>query len=72
MIDWTQVALALISLLGTVLTGLFANRAGRAATTAGEHADAARVASLRPPPAQGDRVTPVDGSARVRKAEPSQ
>lgn len=66
-IDWTQVLLALVTMLGTVLTGVFANRANRSAVSASAHADAARVASLRPVSPDAT-VTPVDGSASMRKA----
>lgn len=55
--DWTQVLMALITTLGTVLTTLFASRAkthsvnaADAAEVAKQSADVAVKASLSPPP----------------------
>jgi hypothetical protein len=47
-IDWTQIAITLITTVGTVLSGLFAARSRRHAGQAAESADRAVEASLRP------------------------
>lgn len=60
--NWTQIILALISTIGGIVTTVFAVRAKGSASEAGHHADAAREASLRPPP---DRPTPVDPPGRL-------
>lgn len=56
MVDWTQVILALVSMLGTVVTAFFATKAKghadvatKSADTAQKSADVAVAASLRPP-----------------------
>jgi len=62
MVNWTQIILAIITTIGTVASAVFASRAKGSAGQAVVHAEAARVASLRPAP---DRPTPVDGTARA-------
>lgn len=55
MVNWTQIVLALISTIGTVLTAVFASRAkanandaNDSAVNASMHAEVAKAASLRP------------------------
>lgn len=50
-IDWTQVLLAAITMIGTTLSAVFAARAQGHSRTAATSADRAVEASLRPPPA---------------------
>jgi ABC-type molybdate transport system substrate-binding protein len=49
MVDWTQVLLAAITMIGTVTSAFFASRAGRHSKRAKASADVAVAASLRPP-----------------------
>ncbi len=48
-IDWTQVLLAAITMIGTTLSAVFAARAGGHSKNATAAADRAVEASLRPP-----------------------
>jgi hypothetical protein len=49
-VDLTQVLLAAITMIGTVASAYFANRAGRHSKRAKVSADVAVAASMRPPP----------------------
>jgi hypothetical protein len=49
-VDWTQVLLAVITLLGTVSSGYFATRSNSHSKRAAVSADVAVAASRRPPP----------------------
>lgn len=66
MTDWTQITVAAITTAGGVVSAVFASRSRSHATLAARSADRAVEASLRPPPSS--EVTPVDGSARLRRA----
>jgi Na+(H+)/acetate symporter ActP len=48
-VDWTQVLLAAISMLGTAVSAFFSSRAVRHSKRAAVSADRAVEASLRPP-----------------------
>ena len=51
MVDWTQVFLAAITMIGTVLSAVFSARAQLHSKSAATSADVAVQASLRPPSA---------------------
>lgn len=48
-IDWTQILLAVVTMIGTTLSAVFSARAGRHSQNAASSADRAVEASLRPP-----------------------
>jgi len=49
-VDWTQVLLALIAMVGSVASAFFARSAGKHSKRAAVSAERAVEASLRPPP----------------------